>query len=345
MRKIKIHNRIIGEGEPTFIIAEIGMNHDGSLGQAKCLIEAAAEAGADAVKFQVHIPEAETLKDAPTPPYFGEEPRFEYFKRTAFNRSQLLQLKKLAESKGLVFLCSPFSIPAVDLLESINIPAYKIPSGEVVNLPLLEYIAQKGKPIIISSGMSSLAELEEAISLIRKFNQDIVLLQCSSEYPCPYERVGLNLLREFRERFDLPVGVSDHTLTIYTAIAAVTLGACVVEKHFTLSKRMYGPDAKFSLTPDEFRQLVDGIRAVETALLYRVEKNDIERFKEMRRIFQKSIVSAVDIRKGTAIQEEMVSVKKPGDGLPPKYFKEIVGKKALRDIPKDSLIYKEDIEW
>lgn len=344
MRKIRIQDRVIGGGQPAFIVAEIGMNHNGSVGQAKCFIDAAAEAGTDAVKFQAHIAEAETLRNAPPPPYFSEEPRFEYFKRTAFDKSQLVELKEYAESNDLIFICSPFSVPAVDLLESVNVAAYKIPSGEITNLPFLEYIARKGKPIIISSGMSNLPELEEAISLIRRFNQDIILMQCTSEYPCPYENVGLNLIQELTQRFGLPVGLSDHTLTIYTAVAAVALGTCVIEKHFTLSKKMYGPDAKFSLTPEEFKQMVEGIRAVETALSHPVDKNDIERFEYMRETFQKSIVSIVDIPKGTEIQEDMISIKKPGDGLPPRYLKDIIGKKTLRDIPRDNLIHREDID-
>jgi len=345
MKEIGVQGRVIGEGHPAFIVAEIGMNHNGSVGQAKCFIDTAVEAGADAVKLQIHIAEAETLRNAPTPTYFNQEPRFEYFKRTAFDKSQLAELKGYAESKSLIFICSPFSVPAADLLESINIPAYKIPSGEITNLPLLEYIARKGKPIIISSGMSSLPELEEAISLIRGFNQDIVLMQCTSEYPCLYENVGLNLIQEFKQRFDLLVGLSDHTLTIYTAIAAVVLGACVIEKHFTLSKRMYGPDAKFSLTPKEFKQMVEGIRAIETALSHPMDKDDIERFDSMRKTFQKSIVSVVDIPRGTEIREDMISIKKPGDGLHPRYFSEIIGKKTLRDISMDSLIHKEDVDW
>ncbi len=345
MKKIQIQRKVVGEGEPAFIIAEIGMNHNGDFDKAMLMIDAAAGAGADAVKFQAHIAEAETLRNAPAPPYFGEEPRFEYFKRTAFSQPQLLKLKEHSEAKGLVFLCSPFSIQAVDLLESTDIAAYKIPSGEVTNLPYLEYIAGKGKPVILSSGMSNMVELEKAISLIRKFNQDVILLQCTSEYPCPYEEVGLNLIKEFRDRFDVPVGLSDHTLTIYTSIAAVTLGACVIEKHFTLSREMYGPDAKFSLTPEELKQLVEGVRAVETAISHPLDKNDIEKFTEMKVIFQKSITSAVDIAQGATIRAEMVSLRKPGSGLSPEYFNEIIGKKALRHIPKDSIIYREDIEW
>ncbi|MFC2034066.1 N-acetylneuraminate synthase family protein [Chloroflexota bacterium] len=321
------------------------MNHNGSTGQAKSFIDAVAETGADAVKFQAHIAEAETLKNAPTPTYFNQEPRFEYFKRTSFDKSQLTALKEHAESLGLIFICSPFSIPAVDLLENVNVAAYKIPSGEITNLPLLEYIAQKGKPIIISSGMSNLSELEEALSLIRRFNQDVVIMQCTSEYPCSYENVGLNLIHEFKQRFDLPVGLSDHTLTIFTSIAAIVLGACIIEKHFTLSEKMYGPDAKFSLTPEEFGQMVNGIRAVETALSHPVDKDDIENFDTMRSTFQKSIVSVVDIPKGAEIREDMISIKKPGDGIHPKYFSKIIGRKVLRDISEDTLIHEEDVDW
>lgn len=342
---INIQGRPIGQGHPALIIAEIGMNHNGNVGQARCFIDAAAEAGADAVKFQAHIAEAETLRSAPTPGYFSQEPRFDYFQRTAFSRSQLAELKQHAESRGVLFICSPFSIPAVDLLESIDVSVYKIPSGEITNFPFLEYVARKGKPVIISSGMSSLPELDEAISLVRRFNQDIVLMQCTSEYPCPYRNVGLNLLRELEERFGLPVGLSDHTLTIHMAIAAATLGACVIEKHFTLSKQLYGPDARFSLTPDEFSQMVEGVRAVEMALAHPVDKNDTAKFDDMRKIFQKSIVSVVDISRGTEIREEMISTKKPGNGLHPRYFTEIVGKKALRNVARDSLVHREDIDW
>ena len=345
MNKINIQDKIIGEGYPAFIIAEIGMNHDGNFSLAKDLVKAAAEAGADAVKFQAHIAEAETLKNAPTPPYFKDEPRFDYFRRTAFDREQLRKLKEHAEASGTVFLCSPFSIEAADLLESISIAAYKIPSGEVTNLPYLQYIAKLGKPVILSSGMSSLAELEKAIVLIRENNEDIILLQCSSEYPCPYDSVGLNLIGEFRERFDLPVGLSDHTLTIYTAIAAVTLGACVIEKHFTLSKKMYGPDSKFSLVPEEFRQLVEGVRAVEAALANPVGKDDTSKYSQMKTTFQKSITSAMEIPRSTIIKAEMISLRKPGNGLQPERYNDVIGKKARRDISRDSLIYQEDIEW
>ncbi len=328
-----------------FIIAEIGMSHNGSLGQAKAFIDAAAETGVDAVKFQTHIAEAETLKDAPTPPYFTDEPRFEYFKRTAFNLEQHVILKNHAESKGLEFISSPFSIEAVELLEKVGVRTYKIPSGEVTNLPLLERVAKTGKKILLSSGMSSYSELDEAVDGIQRYNKNLVILQCTTKYPCPFEYVGLNLLEAFKKRYKLPVGLSDHTPGIYASLAAVVLGAMVIEKHFTISKKLYGPDAKYSLEPQEFKQLVEGIRAIEVMLENPVDKDDTDKFKEMRNTFQKSIVSLVDIPSGTEIRREMISIKKPGGGLHPRYLEEINGKKVKRDIEKDSLIFKEDIEW
>lgn len=329
----------------TVIIAEIGMSHDGSLGQAKAFIDAAAETGVDAVKFQTHIADAETLKDAPAPPYFTDEPRYEYFKRTAFNLEQHNILKNHAESKGLEFISSPFSIEAVELLENVGVSTYKIPSGEVTNLPLLERVAKTGKQILLSSGLSSYSELDEAVDAIQRYNKNLVILQCTSKYPCPFEDVGLNLLDAFKKQYKLPVGLSDHTLGSYASLAAVVLGATVIEKHFTISKKLYGPDAKYSLEPHEFKQLVEGVRAIEAMLENPVDKNDTGEFKEMRNTFQKSIVSLVDIPSGTEIRREMISTKKPGGGLHPRYFEAVIGKKAKKHIKKDNLIFKEDIEW
>ena len=332
-------------GKKVFVIAEIGMSHNGSVGQAKAFIDAAAETGIDAVKFQTHIAEAETLKDAPTPPYFTDEPRYEYFKRTAFNIEQHIILKNHAESKGLEFISSPFSLEAVELLENVGVTTYKIPSGEVTNLPLLERVAKTGKQILLSSGMSSYSELDEAVNVVLRYNKNLVILQCTSKYPCPFKDVGLNLLGEFKKRYKLPVGLSDHTLGIYAPLAAVVLGATVIEKHFTISKKLYGPDAKYSLEPHEFKLLVEGIRAIEVMLANPVDKDNINKFKEMKNTFQKSIVSLVAMPKGIEITREMITTKKPGGGLHPRYFDEIIGKKVKREIKKDSLIFEEDIEW
>ena len=327
-----------------FIIAEVGSTHDGSFGNAGRAIDTVADMGADAVKFQTHIAEAETLPNAPMPPFFKGEPRLEYFKRTAFSKEQWQDLKAHAEERNLVFLSSPFSIPAVELLEGVGMTRYKIPSGEVTNLPMLEVIAQTGKPVLLSSGMSSWEELDEAVETIQKHHNKITVLQCTSEYPCPPEQVGLNVMLEMRERYDLPVGLSDHTITIYAPIAAVTLGATVVEKHFTLSKRMYGSDARHSLEPEEFSEMVCGIRAVESMLANPVDKGDVRRFTGMKEIFEKSLVAEVDIPAGTTLTRAMIGEKKPGTGMPSKQLGEVIGARARRDISRDSLLKPEDLE-
>jgi len=333
-------------GTHVFIIAEVGSVHDGSFGNAQKLIEAAAACGVDSVKFQTHIAAAETLRDAPMPPYFKGEPRYEYFERTGFSREKWGALKAHCEANGVEFLSSPFSIEAVELLEAVGAARYKVGSGEVTNIPLLEAIAQTGKPVLLSSGMSTWAELDEAVGVILRRHDRLTLLQCTSEYPCPYEDVGLNIMLEMRERYRLPVGLSDHTLTPYACLAAVTLGATVIEKHLTFSRLMYGSDARHSLEPAEFADLVKGIRAVETMLTAKVDKDaTAARLREMKAIFEKSVVSQVAIPAGTTITAEMVGVKKPGTGIPARRLKEVIGRRAARDIAADRLILEEDVIW
>lgn len=326
------------------VIAEVGSVHDGSFGNANHLIEIAAECGADAVKFQTHIADAETLRDAPMPPYFKGEPRFEYFKRTGFTREQWIELKAHAESKGLIFLSSSFSIEAAELLESIGITQHKIPSGEVTNLPMLEVIARTGKPVLMSSGMSSWEELDRAVGVIRKHHDRLTVLQCTSEYPCPYEQGGLNVMLEMKGRYGLPVGLSDHTLTPYAALAAVTLGATVIEKHLTFSRRMYGSDVRHSLEPPEFVDMVRGIRAIETMLANPVDKNDVSHFKVMKETFEKSLVTLMNIPAGVTITREMIGIKKPGFGLSPAHLEKVVGRRAARTIHADRPLAWDDLE-
>ncbi len=327
----------------TLIIVEIGSTHDGSFGNAKRLIDAAADCGVDAVKFQTHIAEAETLLEASRPPFFKGEPRFEYFTRTAFTKPQWSELKNHAEGHGLIFLSSPFSIEAVELLEAIGMEQYKIPSGEVTNLPMLEVIAKTGKPVLLSSGMSSWAELDEAVNTICKYHDRLTLLQCTTQYPCAYEKVGLNVMLEMREHYKLPAGLSDHTMTNYAALAAVTLGATVIEKHFTLSRLMYGSDTKHSLEPAEMTDLVHGIRAIETMLVNQVDKDDITHLATMKETFEKSVVSLVDIPEGVVITREMIGIKKPGTGIPARDYYNIVGKRSSHRIPADTLLHNDDI--
>lgn len=324
------------------IIAEVGSVHDGSFGNAKQLISAAASCGVDAVKFQTHISEAETLPDAPMPPYFKGEPRFEYFNRTGFTLEQWRELKDHSTQNEIVFLSSPFSEAAVDLLEQVGVEQYKIPSGEVTNLPLLEKIARLGKHIILSSGMSSWEELDRAVDVIHKYDTPLTILQCTSQYPCAYEQVGLNIMQEMIRRYRVPVGLSDHTLTNYAALAAVSLGAKIIEKHFTFSRLMYGSDAKHSVEPDELKDLVMGIRAIETMLASSVNKDDLTPYREMKQIFEKSLVATRDIPAGTPITAQMVTVKKPGTGMPASRLGEVLGKITSRDIPSNTLLSEQD---
>lgn len=325
------------------IIAEIGSVHDGSFGNARHLIDVTAQVGADVAKFQTHISHAETLRNAPMPPYFKGEPRYEYFERTGFTKPQWQELKAHCEANHIEFMSSPFSIEAVDLLETLGMKQYKIPSGEVTNLPYLDAIAQTGKPVILSSGMSSWAELDAAVNTVARHHQNLTILQCTSEYPVPYEHVGLNILTEMKERYGYPVGLSDHTLTPYAAFAAVTLGAVVIEKHLTFSRLMYGSDARTAMEPTEFKTMVDGIRAIEIMQSTTVDKSDITPYETMKNTFEKSIVTVQAIAQGQTITEDMLGAKKPGTGIPTAEWDRVVGKTAARDIPIDTLLQQEDM--
>lgn len=324
------------------IVAEIGSVHDGSLGNALRLIDAAAEAGADTVKFQTHIAEAESLPDAPAPGYFSDEPRIAYFRRTGFTPEQWRKLAAHAASRNTTFLSSPFSLEAVDLLESVGVQAYKVPSGEVSNLPLLERIAQTGKPTLLSSGMSDWQELDRAVALLKPACA-LTVLQCSSAYPCPPERVGLNVLGEMRARYQVPVGFSDHTLGFAAALAAAALGATVIEKHFTFSRLMYGSDAKNSMEPGDFRILCRGLHEIWSMAAHPVDKNEVALYAGMKRIFEKSVVTARALRAGTVLAREMLAFKKPGDGIPAADYASLLGRKLRADLPADHKLTKSDL--
>lgn len=325
------------------LIAEVGSVHDGSFGNALKLIDAAADSGASTVKFQTHIAEAETTPDAPQPPYFKAEPRFEYFQRTGFTLDQWKKLKRRCEENDVGFLSSPFSNEAVDLLEEVGIERYKIASGEVTNLPLLEYVAETKKPVLLSSGMSSWAELDEAVKVLSK-GGELTIMQCTSSYPTPYDQVGLNIIGEMKQRYNVSVGYSDHTLGNTAAIAAATVGAEIIEKHFTFSKLMYGSDAANSSEPKEFAELARALKAVDSMLSNPVNKNDIEDFREMKEIFQKSLVSRRNLPKGKKIQKEDLSFKKPGTGIPAGRWESIVGKRLKKEVNKNYMFKEEDFE-
>jgi len=332
----------------TYIIAEIGNTHEGSLGLAKQFIKTAAETGVNAVKMQTHIFDAESLPDAPNPPYFKDETRKDYFERTSFTIKEWKELKRFSEQDlKLDFFSSPFSLEAVDILESVGMNTYKIASGEVNNIPLLEKVAKTGKKVLLSSGMSSWLELDEAVKTLQ-FNgcNDLVVLQCTSEYPCPPEQAGLNVINQIKSRYkNIEVGYSDHTLGVAVPLAAVIMGATVIEKHFTLSQKMYGSDAMNSTEPEEFKRLVDEIRQIEIAMSSEIDKDSkVFDLKNMKVTFEKSIVSSRLINQFDIIGIEHLAFKKPGDGIPAKEYKNILGKKINKKVDKNYKFRWEDFE-
>ena len=322
-----------------YIIAEIGNTHEGSVGLAKNFIKAAQESGANAVKFQVHIFEAESLLSAPNPPYFKNESRKDYFNRTSFKFNEWKALKTYAEEDcGLEFLASHFSEEAVDLLEDLNVKTYKIASGEVTNLPMLKKIANLNKSVLLSSGMSSWVELDRAIScLVENGCNDLTLLQCTSEYPCLPKDSGLNIIDDLISRYPHhKVGYSDHTLGVAIAIAAVCKGATLIEKHFTLSKKMYGSDAQFSCEPDEFKILVDAVHSVFDGINSIVDKDlKASSLSEMKKTFEKMIVAKHDLAEGLILNEGDLSFKKPMDGIPASEYNKLLGKKLKIPVNKN----------
>jgi N-acetylneuraminate synthase len=338
---MRVGEREIGSGRPAFLVAEIGNNHDGSVRQAERLIDAAAEAGADAVKFQTHIAEAEMHPSTPTPPHF-DEPRWEFTKRMELSADDHRRLKAHAEERGVLFFSSPFSVEAVEVLEEIGNPLYKIASGEVTNPPLLEAVAATGKPALLSTGMSGLEDVEHALEILQGGGVDVLVLQCTSSYPAPPEKVNLRAMVAMGERFGLPYGLSDHTPDIHTSIAAVALGASAIEKHFTLSKRLYGPDHHASLTPEELARLVEGVRQVEAALgsAEKVRDPDLD---PARATFEKSVVTRVPIPSGTEIVREMLTTKRPGSGIPAVRLAEVVGRVAARDLEENTILETADL--
>jgi len=333
--------------KPVLIIAEAGNLHNGDFEKAKSFIKEVSEAGADAVKFQTHIFNEESLPDAPNPDYFQNESRKSYFERTEFSPDQWHSLKEYAENECSVeFMSSVFSDKAVDILDSIGVKRYKIPSGEVTNIPLLEKIAGLNKPVLLSSGMSTWAELDGAVKALKDNGAgDITILQCTSMYPCSPDLAGLYILEKMKARYRLPVGFSDHTLGFAASIAAVAMGSIVIEKHFTLSRNIYGSDAKHSLEPDEFKRFVKEIRDLERMLSNKIDKDKVVgRLGNIKVVFEKSIVARRFIPKGKNIVIEDLAFKKPGDGVKPVEYKQILGRKAAVDIQPDIQIRKEMIE-
>lgn len=327
----------------TFIIAEAGDNHNGSRELAFRLIDKAVEAGADCVKFQTFITEEIISKRAEKAEYQkaatgSDESQYQMVKKLELSFEQFRELQKYAEERDITFISTPFDIPSVEFLDSINIPCFKIPSGEITNLPYLIKIAETGRDVIMSTGMAELNEIECAINILREHGSgDISLLHCNTEYPTPYEDVNLRAMLTLKEKFGVRVGYSDHTQGIEVPIAAVALGAEIIEKHFTLDHNMEGPDHKASLEPDELKQMVDGIRKTEKALGNGIKTASPSEKKNIQ-IARKSIVARRDIIKGEILTEENLAVKRPGNGISPMRWYEVIGTKAIRDFSEDEMI-------
>lgn len=327
------------------VIGEIAQSHDGSLGMAHAFIDAVANSGANAIKFQTHIAAAESTPQEPWRVKFSKQDasRYDYWKRMEFTPEQWQGLADHAKDKGMIFLSSPFSTEAVDLLENIGMPAWKVASGEVSNKVLLDKMLETGKPILLSSGMSTLEEMDEVVAYVRQTDVEYAVLQCSTAYPCPPEKIGLNLIPHLRERYRCAVGLSDHSGTIYPGLAAVTLGIEVLELHVSFSREMFGPDVPASVTTGELNQLVEGIRFIERMRNNPVDKNSFaEEVLPLRKLFTKSIVAGMDLPSGTVLEEKLLRIKKPGSGLPGERMKDLIGKTLLRNIKADEQILEGD---
>jgi N,N'-diacetyllegionaminate synthase len=330
-----------------YVIGEVAQAHEGSLGFAHAFIDAIASAGADAVKFQTHIAAAESTPAESFRIKFSlqDKSRYEYWKRMEFTEEQWAGLKRHADDRGLAFLSSPFSPEAVDLLDRIGVAAWKIASGEIGNQVLFERMAQTDLPILLSTGMSSFAEIDAAVARVKAHKLPLAVMQCTTAYPCPPEKVGLNLLPLFRDRYGTAVGLSDHSGTIYPGLAAAALGCDVLEVHITLSREMFGPDVAASVTTTELANLTSGIRFIDSMRAHPVNKDELAaQSTELRRLFTKSLVARCDLAAGTTIAEHHLTLKKPGTGLPESFKERILGRALRRAIRADELFSEADFE-
>ncbi len=367
MKKIKLGNKFIGEGEPCFIIAEAGVNHNGDITLAKKLVDAAKESGVDAVKFQTFKAEEIVTPDAEQARYQTEnigkkELQYVMLKRLELTYSDFGELKEYCDKKGIIFLSTPHSCRQdVDLVAKLC-PVIKVASSDLTNLPILKYIAGKKLPIILSTGMATLDEVKEAVETIVSINQELILLHCTTNYPTLLGEVNLKAILTLKKEFNLITGYSDHTEGIKVSLAAVALGALVIEKHFTLDRNLPGPDHKASLEPKELKAMVRGIRKVEKRLIQGEIADDLikeldakkalgDGIKkptlseiEVAKVARKSIVAKVDIPKGAQIAEDMLTIKRPGTGIAPKFMNEVLGRRAKRNIRKDELIKLSDLK-
>ncbi len=330
------------------LIAEVAMAHDGSLGTAHAFIDAAADNGANAIKFQTHLAAAESSpREAFRIKVFPQDStRYDYWKRTEFTEEQWVMLKRHAEERGLVFLSTPFSLEAAQMLDRVGVVAWKISSGDINNAPMLDYLASTGKPFLLSTGMSPWNEISDTVCRLKAKKVEFILFQCNNTYPCPPEKIGLNIINEYRNRFGIPVGLSDHSATTAAGIGAFMLGAEAVEVHITLSKRAFGPDVSSSLTCEELKSLASSIRFLETAMENPTDKDvEAENLERMRYLFMKGIVASKSLKRGKRLQEADLAYKKPCEGMPAGEYRKIIGQILKNDKNIDDIITWEDIEY
>lgn len=337
-KKINVGGKRIGKDEPCYVIAEAGSNHNGDFETAKKLIDVAVEAGGDAVKFQIFKADKLYSKKTPDFDYLQEKDTYDLIKDIETPRDWIGDLAKYCNKKDIDFLASPFDKEAIDLLEP-HVPAYKIASFEIVDLELIECAAKKGKPMIISTGMANLSEIEDAVNTVKSTgNENIILLHCNSVYPAPTDIVNLRAMDTMEGAFKYPVGFSDHTLDIHIPVAAVARGATVIEKHFTLDREMEGPDHSFAQEPDDLKKMIKNIREVEEALGDGIKEKSEKESEEMYKKGRRSIHATKDIVKGEEITNGKLMIKRPGYGIKPKHIEKVVGKKAKEDIEEDDWI-------
>jgi N,N'-diacetyllegionaminate synthase len=344
---IEIGGRKVGGGAPAFIIAEVAQTHDGSLGLAHAFIDAAADAGADAIKFQTHVADAESTMDEAFRVKFSRQDatRYDYWRRMEFTAEQWAGLAGHARERGIVFLSSVFSVRALDMLDRIGVPAWKLGSGEIATPDLLAAVVASGKPLLVSTGMSSYAEIAETVGRVRTAGLGLALFQCTSRYPNPLERVGLNVIDELRSRFGGPVGLSDHSGSSYPSILALARGADLIEVHITFHRGMFGPDVPSSLDLAEFRSVVEARNAFARMDASPVDKDaEAAELGGMRRLFGKSVGIVGDLSAGTVLSAEMLTLKKPGDGIAPERMAALVGRKLARDVAANRLLRETDLE-
>jgi len=329
------------------VIGEVALTHEGSLGLAHAFVDAIANAGADAVKFQTHIAAAESTPSEPFRVKFSrqDKTRYDYWKRMEFTEEGWRGLAAHARERGILFLSSPFSIQAVDLLERIGMPLWKIASGETSNTALLDRILETRTPVLLSTGMSPLEEIDQAVARVRSRHAEVGVFQCTTAYPCPPEKIGLNLIPFYRDRYGCWVGLSDHSATIYPGLAGAALGMDMLEVHVALSREMFGPDVIASITTQELRQLVDGIRFIERMRAHPLDKDtSAQETAPLRTLFTRSLVASANLPAGTVIAREHVAIKKPGTGLSPDRLEEIIGRRLARPVTADQVLAADDIE-